>query len=53
VILLRPPEKFSLGFEQIDGSAIAYVCRNKTCFAPTDQTDKILELLEIHKNPNE
>jgi hypothetical protein len=53
VILLRPPEKSNFRFEQIDGSATAYVCRNKTCFAPTNKTDKMLELLEILKNPNE
>jgi len=51
VLLLKPPERTGLGFEQIGGNATAYICRNKTCFAPTNKTDRMLELLEISKNP--
>jgi hypothetical protein len=53
VLLLKPPERTGLGFEQVGGSATVYVCRNKTCFAPTNKIDRILELLEIRKNPIE
>jgi len=51
VLLLKPPERTGLGFEQIGGNATAYICRNKTCFASTNKTDRMLELLEISKNP--
>jgi uncharacterized protein YyaL (SSP411 family) len=53
VLSVKPPERPGLGYEQIDGRATAYVCRDKACFAPTNKIDRMLELLEIRENVNE
>jgi len=53
VLSMKSPERPGLGYEQIDGRATAYVCRDKACLAPTNKTDRMLELLEIRENANE
>lgn len=34
-----------VGYEKIDGKATAYVCRNQTCMPPTNNIEKMLELV--------
>lgn len=53
VLSMKLPERPGLGYEQINGRATAYVCRDKACFAPTNKTDRMLKLLEIRENANE
>jgi uncharacterized protein YyaL (SSP411 family) len=43
VVQLREPA--NAGYEQLEGKATAYVCLNQTCMPPTNQTQKMLELL--------
>jgi len=45
VTSLRKPNKAGLGYEKIEGKATAYVCRGQTCMPPTNNPEKILELL--------
>ena len=35
-----------LVYEKIDGQATAYICRNRTCMPPTNNIEKMLELLK-------
>jgi uncharacterized protein YyaL (SSP411 family) len=46
VALKRPSEKIQ-GFEQIDGKATAYVCRDQTCLPPTNDVTSMLDQLEV------
>jgi uncharacterized protein YyaL (SSP411 family) len=46
VVQLREPAKAGAGYEQLEGKATAYVCLNQTCMPPTNQTQKMLELLK-------
>ena len=34
VIALKHPSKAGLGYQQIEGKATAYVCRDQTCLPP-------------------
>jgi uncharacterized protein len=45
VVSLKPAGKASLGYEQIEGKATAYVCRDRTCLPPTNKPLKMLKLL--------
>ncbi len=36
-------------YEQIDGKATAYVCRDQTCMPPTNDIKKMLEYIELPK----
>lgn len=51
VVQLKYPSKAGLGYEQIEGKATAYVCRDKTCLPPTNNLLSMLEQLEV-KNHN-
>ena len=52
VVSLKPPSKLGLGFEQIEGKATAYVCREQICLSPTNDAKKMLELLGIPQTGN-
>ncbi len=47
VIQLKSPDKAGLGYQQIEGKATAYVCRDQTCLPPTDSQAVMLEQLGI------
>jgi uncharacterized protein YyaL (SSP411 family) len=52
IVSLRSPAQADsripgLGYEQIEGKATAYVCRNQTCMPATNKTEKVLELLGL------
>ncbi len=46
-ITLKSPDKAGLSYQQIDGKATAYVCRNQTCLPATNNLAAMLENLEI------
>jgi uncharacterized protein YyaL (SSP411 family) len=46
-VSLRQPSEAGLGYEKIEGKATAYVCRDQTCMPPTNNTEKMLELLGL------
>ena len=45
VVSLKPVGKAGFGYEQIDGKATAYVCRDQTCLPPTNKPLEMLKLL--------
>ena len=45
VVSMRPAGKAGLGYEKIEDKATAYVCRDQTCLPPTNEPEKMLELL--------
>ena len=45
VVSLKTPQKGGLRYEKIDGKATIYVCRDQMCLPPTNDADKMLELL--------
>jgi uncharacterized protein YyaL (SSP411 family) len=56
VVILRPDDKYSEIDEisefvksqvKLDGKATAYVCRNYSCSLPTNDIDKMLELIDV------
>ena len=47
VVSMRPAGKTGLGYEKIEGKATAYVCRDQTCMPPTNEPEKMLELLSV------
>ena len=47
VISLRQPSKTDLGYNKIEGKATVYVCRDPTCMYPTNNSERMLELLEL------
>ncbi len=47
VIALKHPNKAGLGYEQIEGKATAYVCRNQTCLPPTTNLKVVLDQLKL------
>jgi hypothetical protein len=47
IVSLKTPDKAGLGYEQIDGKATAYVCRDKMCLPPTNSVEKMLEYLDV------
>jgi uncharacterized protein YyaL (SSP411 family) len=49
VIQLKHPTKAGLGYEQIEGKATAYVCRDQTCLPPTNSLMLVLEQLGVKK----
>ena len=46
-IQLKDPDKAGLGYQQIEGKATAYVCRDQTCLPATDSLATMLERLGI------
>lgn len=38
-------DKIEVGYEKIDGKTTAYVCRDQTCMPPTNEVEKMIELL--------
>jgi uncharacterized protein YyaL (SSP411 family) len=47
IILLKHPDKAGLGYQQIEGKATAYVCRDQTCLPATNSLAVMLEQLGI------
>ncbi len=47
VVLVREAGKPGLGYEQVEGKATAYVCKNQVCLPPTNSSAKMLELLGV------
>ena len=47
IVIIKSPEEAGLGYQQIDGKATAYVCRDQMCLPPTNSVVKMLEQLEI------
>jgi uncharacterized protein YyaL (SSP411 family) len=47
VVSVRLPDKAGLGYEKIEGKATAYVCRGQMCMPPTNNPEKLLELLGL------
>jgi hypothetical protein len=47
VVSLRQPSKPGFGYEKIEGKATAYVCRGRVCLPPTNEVEKMLELLGL------
>jgi uncharacterized protein YyaL (SSP411 family) len=47
VVSLQQPGTAGLGYEKIDGKATAYVCRDQTCMPPTNNIEKMLELVGL------
>jgi uncharacterized protein YyaL (SSP411 family) len=52
-VSLRLPDKAGLGYEKIGGKATAYVCRGQTCMPPTNDPEKMLELLGLAQVENQ
>ena len=46
VVSVQPPGSFGLGFQQIEGKATAYVCKDQTCLPPTNNVETMLEKLK-------
>jgi hypothetical protein len=47
VVALKSPDKAGLGFQQIDGKATAYVCRDQTCLPATTIPATMVQQLDI------
>jgi uncharacterized protein YyaL (SSP411 family) len=47
VVSMRQSGVAGLGYEKIGGKATAYVCRDQTCMPPTNNAEKMLELLGV------
>ena len=47
ITALKLPDKAGLGYQQIEGKATAYVCRNQTCLPPTNSTELMLQQLGL------
>ncbi len=47
VISIKPEGLAGLGYEKIAGKTTAYVCRDQMCMPPTNQAEKMLELLGV------
>lgn len=47
IISLKNPDTVGIGFQQIEGKATAYVCKNQTCLPATNNIVSMLKLLEI------
>ena len=45
VVTLRNPSKTALDYQQIEGKATAYVCREQTCLPPTNSIAAMLDNL--------
>ncbi len=46
IVTLKSPDQTGLGYQQIDGKATVYVCRDQMCLPPTDNVMQMLEQLE-------
>jgi uncharacterized protein YyaL (SSP411 family) len=46
VVSLKPAGKTGLGYEQIEGKATAYVCRDQTCLPPMNKPLEMLKLFD-------
>jgi len=44
VVSLKSTRKAEFGYEQIEGKATAYVCRDQTCLPPTNKPQEMLKL---------
>jgi uncharacterized protein YyaL (SSP411 family) len=50
VVSLKPAGKAGLGYEQIEGKATAYVCRDQTCLPPKNKPLEMLKLFDENLN---
>ncbi len=48
VVSVKSPDKAGFGYSKIESKTTAYVCRDQMCLPPTNQTQKMLEQLEIN-----
>jgi hypothetical protein len=46
-VVLKHPDQVDLGYQQIDGKATAYICRDQTCLPPANSLSLMLEQLAI------
>jgi uncharacterized protein YyaL (SSP411 family) len=46
-VAIKRPEKSAFDYQQIDGKATAYVCRNQMCLPATNSVAIMLEQLEL------
>jgi uncharacterized protein YyaL (SSP411 family) len=51
VISVRHPSEV-LGFERIGGKVTGYICRDQTCMPPTNDIQKMLEILGFQPSRN-
>lgn len=49
-VTLKAPAAAGLGYQQIEGKATAYVCKDQTCLPPTNAIPQMLEQLGIKEN---
>ena len=47
VVIIKEPDQAGFGYEKIDGKTTAYICLDQTCLPPTNQTQKMVEQLEM------
>ena len=47
IVLIKSPEKSAFDYQQIDGKATAYVCRDQMCLPPTNNVSQMLEHLGV------
>jgi uncharacterized protein YyaL (SSP411 family) len=46
-VMLKHPDQADLGYQQIDGKATAYICRDQTCLPPANSLSLMREQLGI------
>jgi uncharacterized protein YyaL (SSP411 family) len=47
VVSVKQPSEAGMGYEQIEGKATAYVCRDQMCLPPTNNVEKMIEQLGL------
>jgi uncharacterized protein YyaL (SSP411 family) len=46
-VSIKSPEKSAFDYQQIEGKATAYVCRDQMCLPPTNNVTQMLEQLGV------
>ncbi len=49
VVALKHPDKAGIAYQQLEGKATAYVCRNQTCLPPTNSAKTMLRQLDLNQ----